>query len=73
MLRLSVIGNAMVLVRGGGGIGNNVMKSSSKLRTMSTTGAAMDLMTRSGRRDEGEAQVIVRGVAGTSVKGLFSV
>jgi hypothetical protein len=63
----------MVLV-GRGGTGNSDLRSSSFTpRRMRTTGAATDLMPWSGKRVEGESQVTVRGVAGTSVKGLFSV
>ena len=72
VLRLSVVGNAMVVARGTWGVGNNYLTSTSSSPSMKMTGAAQDLMVGSnGRRAEGEAQVTVRGVAGTSVKGTF--
>lgn len=72
MLRLSVVGNAMVVARGAWGVGNNGVTSTSSFPSMTMTGAAQDLMVgSSGRRAEGEAQVTVRGVVGTSVKGTF--
>ncbi|KAG9073139.1 hypothetical protein KI688_000926 [Linnemannia hyalina] len=69
VLRLSVVSNAMVVVRGAWEGGNNGMTSTSPSPLMKMTRAAQDLMVGSGsRRAEDEAQVTVRGVAGTSVK-----
>ncbi|KAK5829264.1 hypothetical protein F5H01DRAFT_361149 [Linnemannia elongata] len=70
VLRLSVVGNAMVVMGGAWGGGNNDLTSTSPSPLMKLTGATEDLIIGSGdRRTECEAQVTVRGVAGTRVKG----
>ncbi|OAQ34575.1 hypothetical protein K457DRAFT_14410 [Linnemannia elongata AG-77] len=70
VLRLSVVGNAMVVMGGAWGGGNNDLTSTSPSSLMKLTGATEDLIIGSGdRRTECEAQVTVRGVAGTRVKG----
>lgn len=72
VLRLSVVGNAMVVMGGAWGGGNNDLTSTSPSPLMKLTGATEDLIIGSGdRRTECEAQVTVRGVAGTRVKGTF--